>query len=62
MNEGKDVERYEKLRRWMTSNVEEGWSEVCNLASVGCYMGWDEFDKYLDSMDKCNVGLNKTND
>lgn len=54
-----DSDRYEKLRRWMTSNVDEGWSEVCNLAAVGCYLGWDEFDKYLDQMPECDLGLCK---
>lgn len=53
----KDAERYAKLRRWMGSNVPEGWREVENLASVACYVGWDDFDKYLDSMPECNVGL-----
>jgi hypothetical protein len=53
----KDAERYRKLRRWMTSNVAEGWTQVENLASVGCYIGWHEFDAHLDRMPVCNVGL-----
>lgn len=52
-----DAERYRKLRRWMTSNVKEGWDEVEKLATVGVYMGWDEMDKNLDALPVCNVGL-----
>lgn len=54
-----DAERYRKLRRWMTSNVKEGWSEVEQLAAIGVYMGWDEMDKNLDALPVCNVGLNE---
>jgi hypothetical protein len=53
----RNAERYVKLRRWMTSNVVEGWREVENLSSVGCYVGWDNFDSYLDCLPVCNVGL-----
>jgi hypothetical protein len=52
-----DAERYRKLRKWMSSNVSQGWNEVERLASVGCYVGWDDFDAYLDEMPECNVGL-----
>lgn len=52
-----DAERYRKLRRWMGSNVQEGWNEVENLGALACYMGWDEFDDYLDQLPVCNVGL-----
>lgn len=48
---------YAKLRRWMTSNVKEGWSEVERIAAVGCYLGWHDFDQYLDSLPECNLGL-----
>lgn len=53
----KGSERYEKLRRWMSSNVAEGWSEVEKLAAAACYVGWDAFDTQLDSLPVCNVGL-----
>jgi hypothetical protein len=53
----KDAERYRKLRRWMGSNVPEGWQEVEKLAAISCYMGDDEFDASLDGMLICNVGL-----
>jgi hypothetical protein len=49
--------RYEKLRRWMSSNVQEGWRKVENLAAIGCYVDWDSFDAHLDVMPVCNVGL-----
>lgn len=45
-----DAERYRKLRLWMTLNAEPTWNEVCRLAAVGCYMGTDDFDHYLDDM------------
>lgn len=52
-----NVERYEKLRRWMTSNVKEGWDEVIQLGAVGVYLSWDDFDMYLDNLPVCNLGL-----
>lgn len=52
-----DDERYRKLRRWMSSNVAEGWTEVERLAAIACYVDWDAFDQYLDDLPECNVGL-----
>ena len=57
----KDAERYEKLRRWMSSNVPEGWQEVTQLAAIACYVSWDEFDARLDALPECNVGLCSVN-
>ena len=53
----RDAERYRKLRRWMSSNVKEGWDEVTKLAAIACYLDWDTFDAELDSLPVCNVGL-----
>lgn len=55
-----DAERYRKLRRWMSSNVPEGWKEVCNYAAICCYVDWDSADEYLDNLPVCNVGLCET--
>lgn len=52
-----DAERYRKLRAWMSSNVKEGWQEVERLGAIAAYVNWDEFDKYLDELPECNVGL-----
>jgi hypothetical protein len=52
-----DAERYAKLRRWMSSNVREGWTEVERLGALACYTSWDDFDAYLDELPECNVGL-----
>lgn len=52
-----DAERYHKLRRWMSSNVKEGWNEVEKLGAIGAYLDWDTFDAQLDSLPVCNVGL-----
>lgn len=52
-----DAERYRKLRRWMSSNVKEGWNEVEQLGAIGAYLDWDTFDAQLDSLPDCNVGL-----
>lgn len=52
-----DAERYRKLRRWMSSNVKEGWQEVERLGAIACYVDWDAFDAYLDELPVCNVGL-----
>ena len=56
-NVATDAERYCKLRRWMSSNVAEGWREVENLAAIACYVDWEHFDKALDALPECNVGL-----
>lgn len=53
----KDAERYRKLRRWMSSNVEEGWGKVKNLGAIACYVDWNAFDEYLDDLPECTVGL-----
>ena len=53
----KDEERYYKLRNWMSSNVKEGWQEVENLGAIAAYTSWQDFDKYLDDLPECNVGL-----
>lgn len=52
-----DGDRYRKLRRWMSSNRKEGWTEVEQLAAIAVYLGWDDFDKALDSLPECNIGL-----
>lgn len=52
-----NAQRYEKLRRWMSSNVAEGWDEVVKLGAVGAYVDWNTFDAQLDSLPVCNVGL-----
>lgn len=53
----RDAARYRKLRRWMSSNVPEGWGEVEKLAAIACHMDWDNFDMALDALPECNVGL-----
>lgn len=53
----KDAERYRKLRHWMSSGVQDGWDEVMKLAAVAQYLSLDDFDKQLDSLPECNVGL-----
>jgi hypothetical protein len=53
----KDADRYRKLRHWMSSGVQEGWDEVTKLAAVAQYLSWDDFDRQLDSLPECNVGL-----
>lgn len=53
----KDAERYRKLRRWMGSNVAEGWGRVEQLGAICAWLGYDDFDKALDTMPNCNVGL-----
>lgn len=53
----KDAARYRKLRRWMSSNVEEGWSQVVQLAAIACYVSWEDFDKSLDDLPECTYGL-----
>ncbi len=56
-NERKNAARYIKLRGWMSSNVEEGWEQVECLAAISCYIDFEAFDKHLDTMPDCNVGL-----
>jgi hypothetical protein len=56
-----NAKRYMKLRRWMSSNVKEGWDEVERLAAIACYVDWNEFDKCLDELPECNVGLCQEN-
>jgi hypothetical protein len=41
----------------MSSNVEEGWEQVECLAAISCYIDFEAFDKHLDTMPDCNVGL-----
>lgn len=55
-----DAARYRKLRGWMSSNVPEGWEEVCRMAALACWMDWAAFDGYLDALPRCNVGLMQT--
>lgn len=57
MQDKADAERYRKLRRWMSSNVKEGWEEVSRLGAIASYVDWDAFDAYLDELPVCNVGL-----
>lgn len=49
--------RYYRLRGWMSSNVPEGWERVENLGAIACYVDWNNFDRYLDDLGVCNVGL-----
>ena len=49
--------RYRKLRRWMSSNVREGWQEVERLGAVAAWASWEDFDDYLDSLPECTFGL-----
>jgi len=53
----KNAQRYEKLRRWMSTGVQEGWDEVTKLGAIGTYLDWDTFDSQLDGLPVCNVGL-----
>lgn len=55
--EAVDAARYYKLRRWMSSNVPEGWTQVEQLAAIACYMSWDDFDSALDALPQCEHGL-----
>jgi len=52
-----NASRYRKLRGWMSSNVQEGWQQVEQLAAIACYVDWDTFDLALDDLPECNVGL-----
>lgn len=52
-----DAERYRKLRRWMGSNVPEGWNMVEELGAVCAHQGFIAMDTVLDSLPECNVGL-----
>jgi hypothetical protein len=53
----KDAMRYRKLRRWMSSNVQEGWEEVERCGAVAAWMSWDDMDEYLDALPECTFGL-----
>lgn len=53
----RDAERYRKLRRWMGSNVPEGWGKVEELGAVCAFQGFAAMDFVLDSLPECNVGL-----
>lgn len=50
INTFRDAGRYYKLREMMTQNNKENWQQVEQVATVGCYIDWDEFDQYLDSL------------
>ena len=52
-----DASRYRKLRGWMSSNVQEGWEQVEQLAAIACYVDWEAFDLSLDDLPECIVGL-----
>jgi len=52
-----DAARYRKLRRWMSSNVTEGWTQVEQLAAIACYVDWSAFDEALDALPECTHGL-----
>jgi len=56
-DDARDAARYRKLRGWMSSNVEQGWSKVEELGAIAAWMGWDDFDESLDSLGECNCGL-----
>jgi hypothetical protein len=49
--------RYKKLRRWMSSNVQEGWTEVEHLGGIASWQGWNDMDQYLDTLPECEHGL-----
>lgn len=57
-----NAERYKKLRQWMSSGVQEGWGEVTQLGAIAQYLSWDDFDKQLDSLPACNLGLCEVRD
>jgi hypothetical protein len=52
-----DAFRFHKLLGWMSSNVKEGWDQVCMVASVATYVSHPEACEFLDSLPECNVGL-----
>ena len=52
-----DAERFKKLLGWMSSNVTEGWNEVCRVSAVATYVSHDEARAYLDDLPQCSVGL-----
>jgi len=56
-NDTLDARRYRKLRRWMSSNVPEGLTQVEQLAAIACYIDWDAFDEVLDELPECEYGL-----
>lgn len=49
--------RLNKLLGWMSSNVKEGWDEVCRIAAVATYVSYEEAVVYLDQLPACTVGL-----
>lgn len=49
--------RLNKLLGWMSSNVKEGWDEVCRIAAVATYVSYEEAVVYLDQLPACSVGL-----
>lgn len=55
----RDAGRLRKLKRWMSSNVKEGWSEVKCLGAIAVYAHKD-FNAYLDDLPECNFGLCET--
>lgn len=50
LNDFSDARRYQKLRALMSMNQEKTWKAVCSLAAVGCYMSFEDFDQYLDTI------------
>ena len=52
-----NANRYIKLRRWMSSNVPEGWQEVERMGAVASWQSLDDMDQYLDTLPECTVGL-----
>jgi hypothetical protein len=52
-----DAERFNKLLGWMSSNVADGWNEVCRVSAVATYVSHDEARAYLDDLPQCSVGL-----
>jgi hypothetical protein len=41
----------------MTANVDESWKEVEQLGSIGAWVSWDAFDRSLDALPKCDLGV-----
>lgn len=48
--------RYRKLRRYMSSNVSEGWEKVEHCGAIAACVDWKAMDEYLDSLPECTVG------
>jgi len=59
----KDAERYRKLQIFMSLNRKETWMEVENLAALGCWMGLEDFDVFLDNSEEnmpiCDAAIAK---